>query len=96
MLLCLLVFVLIGCHTGTKSNPPNIVFILADDLGYGEVGCFGQEKIRTPNIDALAKDISHPVPPAERDLALGVPIRSITLDVGDGLPLEVAQRLEAS
>jgi arylsulfatase A len=36
--------------------PPNIVFILADDLGYGEIGCFGQEKIKTPHIDALAKE----------------------------------------
>ena len=35
--------------------PPNIVFILADDLGYGEVGCFGQEKIKTPHIDKLAQ-----------------------------------------
>lgn len=33
---------------------PNIIFILADDLGYGELGCYGQEKIRTPNIDRLA------------------------------------------
>ncbi len=35
---------------------PNIVFILADDLGYGELGCYGQEKIRTPNVDQLAKE----------------------------------------
>ncbi|RYD68751.1 MAG: sulfatase [Verrucomicrobiaceae bacterium] len=34
----------------------NVVFILADDLGYGEVGCFGQQKIHTPNIDRLAKE----------------------------------------
>lgn len=36
------------------DTPPNIVFILADDLGYHEIGAFGQEKIRTPNLDALA------------------------------------------
>ncbi len=38
-----------------KESPPNIVFILADDLGYGELGCYGQEKIRTPNLDQLAQ-----------------------------------------
>lgn len=37
------------------AKQPNIVFILADDLGYSELGCYGQEKIRTPNIDRLAR-----------------------------------------
>ncbi len=36
------------------NKKPNIIFILADDLGYGELGCYGQKKIRTPNIDMLA------------------------------------------
>ena len=35
---------------------PNIIFILADDLGYSELGCYGQEIIRTPHIDQLAAD----------------------------------------
>lgn len=39
-----------------NSSKPNIIYILADDLGYGELGCFGQEKIETPNIDALAEN----------------------------------------
>jgi arylsulfatase A-like enzyme len=34
--------------------PPNVVFILADDLGYGDLGCFGQTLIQTPHIDRLA------------------------------------------
>src|SRR6476469_5708637 len=33
---------------------PNVVFILADDLGYGDLGCYGQQTIKTPRIDALA------------------------------------------
>lgn len=39
----------------TKSMKPNIIFILADDLGWGDIGCFGQEKIPTPNLDRLAQ-----------------------------------------
>jgi len=37
-------------------NRPNIIYILADDLGYGELGVYGQDIIETPNIDALAKN----------------------------------------
>ncbi len=38
------------------ERPPNIIFILADDLGYGELGSYGQQKIRTPRLDQLAAE----------------------------------------
>ena len=37
-----------------KAQTPNIVFILADDLGYGDLSCYGQEKFQTPNIDPIS------------------------------------------
>ena len=46
-----------GCGTPAQNRAPgrpNIIFMMADDLGYGELGCYGQKKILTPNIDRLA------------------------------------------
>jgi len=42
--------------TAVEKMPPNIIYILADDLGYGDLGCYGQEKFATPHLDQLASD----------------------------------------
>ena len=46
---------LAGCAQKQEAPQPNVVFILADDLGWGDLGCYGQQLIETPNIDALAR-----------------------------------------
>ncbi|HPF03791.1 MAG TPA: sulfatase-like hydrolase/transferase, partial [Bacteroidales bacterium] len=43
-----------GCSSERPSEKPNLILILADDMGYSDLGCFGSE-IRTPNLDRLAK-----------------------------------------
>lgn len=50
-----LLFVLVTSLSLAQTKP-NIIYIYADDLGYGELGCYGQKKIKTPNIDKLASE----------------------------------------
>lgn len=51
------VFLLFLAHAATAADqPPNVVLIFADDLGYGDLGCYGATKVQTPNIDRLATE----------------------------------------
>lgn len=52
----LLAVLLLVVRVDAAERSPNIIFILADDLGYGELGCFGQKLIATPNLDRMAAE----------------------------------------
>ena len=47
---------LVNASTNAAERPPNVVLIFADDLGYGDLGCYGATKVQTPNIDRLAAE----------------------------------------
>ena len=59
----LIIFILTGISCSSSQNKseynapesPNVILILVDDLGYGDIACYGREDIRTPNLDQLAK-----------------------------------------
>ena len=51
-----LIITLLGCATLNAADKPNIILILADDLGYGDLGCYGATALKTPNLDRLAKE----------------------------------------
>lgn len=58
---CILPLALTACWTSTVraqaklSNTPNVIFIYADDIGYGDLSCNGAKTIHTPNVERLAK-----------------------------------------
>src|SRR5262245_59694974 len=57
----ILLFVLLGCALGPYlssigAENPNVIFILADDLGWGDLGCYGHPVTLTPNLDRLARE----------------------------------------
>lgn len=56
--LSLLTLATIGCTSQEQEavRPPNIIYIYADDLGVGDIGCYGQQYVKTPNIDRMAQE----------------------------------------
>ena len=51
----LFVLLLTGCATTEKDVRPNVVMIFIDDMGYGDLSCYGDSVVQTPNMDRLAQ-----------------------------------------
>ncbi len=56
LLCCLIVAACVSPAAADDARSPNIIYIMCDDLGYGDLGCYGQKVIQTPNIDQLARE----------------------------------------
>jgi arylsulfatase A-like enzyme len=59
IILITIIFLLLANYANAQkpeTRPPNIIFILSDDLSWGDLGCYGQKKIKTPNIDRIARE----------------------------------------
>ena len=56
VVLALVAFAVPGLAAKPKASKPNVVIFVADDLGIGDVGCFGNNTMKTPNIDKIADE----------------------------------------
>lgn len=98
--LVLLGLVWVGCESGSQEPPPNVLFILVDDLGWKDLGSYGSEFYDTPNLDSLAGKAvrftdaysAHPVcSPTRAAIMSGKdPVRVGITDWIPGMPLEQA------